>query len=306
MHRLAFALVALALVLPATGTAGDNGLVYRYYAGYGYRFNPLLSFAQLENRVSVHDARGARSLCTARRPRRARWAQTRSTGRTTFPSAAVEPGGRRASCRRSPPSHLRGRLDSPATAWTLSAARAAFRAAPQAADPRRRRRVDSGVLVHGASHPERAAGVAPRARAVRANRPDARAAAAPPPRSSARRSGSCRSSISETGPATHSAAPPRTATTRNTTSTSSAPGGSAPPRADLGGGPTRGGAPDLNPRSAVIPDTRPGQQPRYRAPRYQVPIRRRERIWFGLGKERDQVSPCDELVHLLVGGTRLR
>jgi hypothetical protein len=62
MHRLAFALVALALVLPATATAGDDGLVYRYYAGYGYRFNPLLSFAQLENRVSAHDAHGARSL----------------------------------------------------------------------------------------------------------------------------------------------------------------------------------------------------------------------------------------------------
>ena len=62
MHRLAFALVALALVLPAATTAADDGLVYRYYAGSGYRFNPLLSFAQLENRVSAHDARGARSL----------------------------------------------------------------------------------------------------------------------------------------------------------------------------------------------------------------------------------------------------
>ena len=62
MHRLAFALVALVLVLPATATAGDDGLVYRYYAGSGYRFNPLLSFAQLENRVAAHDARGARSL----------------------------------------------------------------------------------------------------------------------------------------------------------------------------------------------------------------------------------------------------
>lgn len=62
MHRLALALVALVLVLPATATAGDDGLVYRYYTGYGYRFNPLLSFAQLENRVSAHDKRGARSL----------------------------------------------------------------------------------------------------------------------------------------------------------------------------------------------------------------------------------------------------
>jgi D-glucuronyl C5-epimerase-like protein len=62
MHRLAFVLVALALVLPATATAGDDGLVYRYYAGSGYRFNPLLSFAQLENRVGAHDARGARTL----------------------------------------------------------------------------------------------------------------------------------------------------------------------------------------------------------------------------------------------------
>ena len=62
MHRLAFALVALALVLPAAAAAADDGLVYRYYAGSGYRFNPLLSFAQLENRVSAHDAPGARSL----------------------------------------------------------------------------------------------------------------------------------------------------------------------------------------------------------------------------------------------------
>lgn len=62
MLRLAFALVALALVLPATATAADDGLVYRYYAGSGYRFNPLLSFAQLENRVSAHDAGGARRL----------------------------------------------------------------------------------------------------------------------------------------------------------------------------------------------------------------------------------------------------
>jgi hypothetical protein len=62
MHRLAFVLVALALVLPATATAGGDGLVYRYYAGYGYRFNPLLSFGQLANRVSAQDAQGARSL----------------------------------------------------------------------------------------------------------------------------------------------------------------------------------------------------------------------------------------------------
>ncbi|HEY6962832.1 MAG TPA: D-glucuronyl C5-epimerase family protein [Gaiellaceae bacterium] len=62
MHRLALVLAAVALVLPAGAAAGDNGLVYRYYAGYGYRLNPLLSFAQLENRVSAHDARGARAL----------------------------------------------------------------------------------------------------------------------------------------------------------------------------------------------------------------------------------------------------
>lgn len=64
MHRLVLALVALALALPATAAAGDDGLVYRYYSGSGYRFNPLLSFAELENRVSAHDARGARSLAT--------------------------------------------------------------------------------------------------------------------------------------------------------------------------------------------------------------------------------------------------
>lgn len=62
MHRLAFALIAIALVLPATANAADDGLVYRNYAGYGYRLNPLLSFAQLENRVSAQDAHGARSL----------------------------------------------------------------------------------------------------------------------------------------------------------------------------------------------------------------------------------------------------
>lgn len=71
MHRLAFALVALALVLPATTTAGDDGLVYRHYAGYGYRFNPLLSFAQLENRVSAHDARGANRIPFMRQSMRA-------------------------------------------------------------------------------------------------------------------------------------------------------------------------------------------------------------------------------------------
>lgn len=68
MHRLAYALAALALVLPAaatvttTATAAEDGLVYRYYAGHGYRLNPLLSFAQLENRVLAQDARGARTL----------------------------------------------------------------------------------------------------------------------------------------------------------------------------------------------------------------------------------------------------
>jgi hypothetical protein len=62
MRRFAVVFAVLALIVPAASTAADNGLVYRYYAGYGYRFNPLLSFAQLGIRVSAHDGPGAREL----------------------------------------------------------------------------------------------------------------------------------------------------------------------------------------------------------------------------------------------------
>lgn len=53
----------------ATGSAGDrqssDGVVYRYYAGYGYRFQPLLSFAALNNAVSAHKVGVARELAAA-------------------------------------------------------------------------------------------------------------------------------------------------------------------------------------------------------------------------------------------------
>lgn len=65
----------LAVVCPASGsatverTAGEirdaNGLVYRYYPPYGYRFQPLLSFAQLENAVTARRGPAARRLATA-------------------------------------------------------------------------------------------------------------------------------------------------------------------------------------------------------------------------------------------------
>jgi D-glucuronyl C5-epimerase-like protein len=54
---------AHAAVAPQTSTGA--GLVYRWYAGSGYRFQPLLSFAQLNARVSAHDAPGARRLANA-------------------------------------------------------------------------------------------------------------------------------------------------------------------------------------------------------------------------------------------------
>src|SRR3954453_13230202 len=42
-----------------------NGLVYRYYAPYGYRFQPLLSFGLLNRAVSDHNAVAARRLAKA-------------------------------------------------------------------------------------------------------------------------------------------------------------------------------------------------------------------------------------------------
>lgn len=55
-----------------TATAGDarrgsevEGIVYRYYAGSGYRFQPLLSFGQLNVFVSAQDAGRVRTLASA-------------------------------------------------------------------------------------------------------------------------------------------------------------------------------------------------------------------------------------------------
>jgi hypothetical protein len=48
---------------PRNGNA--DGVVYRYYAPYGYRFQPLLSFGKLNSFVSAHDASAARRLASA-------------------------------------------------------------------------------------------------------------------------------------------------------------------------------------------------------------------------------------------------
>jgi hypothetical protein len=56
---------------PATDVAfaGDfedaDGLVFRYYAPYGYRFQPLLSFAKLNEAVATHKAAAAHRLAAA-------------------------------------------------------------------------------------------------------------------------------------------------------------------------------------------------------------------------------------------------
>jgi hypothetical protein len=72
--RTSTALFAIALTLAVTGSASaamprgtrdHGGLVYRYYAGAGYRFQPLLSFANLGNAVSRRDASSARRLARA-------------------------------------------------------------------------------------------------------------------------------------------------------------------------------------------------------------------------------------------------
>src|SRR3954452_8025905 len=64
--------VLFILVVSAAGAANaaaadrtTNGLVYRYYAPYGYRFQPLLSFASLNRAVSDHNAPAARRLAAA-------------------------------------------------------------------------------------------------------------------------------------------------------------------------------------------------------------------------------------------------
>lgn len=61
---LALPVAAPAATSPAT-TTGDSGLVFRYYAGAGLRFQPLLSFARLEQTVSRRDVPAARRLATA-------------------------------------------------------------------------------------------------------------------------------------------------------------------------------------------------------------------------------------------------
>lgn len=62
--------VALVVAAAAAGSARAadrtaGGLVYRYYAPYGYRFQPLLSFGRLNRAVSDHNARAARRLAAA-------------------------------------------------------------------------------------------------------------------------------------------------------------------------------------------------------------------------------------------------
>src|SRR4051812_28045131 len=66
--------IALVLILiVSTAAAGSaagadrttHGLVYRYYAPYGYRFQPLLSFANLNRAVSDHDTPATRRLAAA-------------------------------------------------------------------------------------------------------------------------------------------------------------------------------------------------------------------------------------------------
>jgi hypothetical protein len=58
-------LAAAAAIVPAATGAGDpSGIVYRRYA-VGYRFNPLLSFANLNRQVSDRNRMGARRLADA-------------------------------------------------------------------------------------------------------------------------------------------------------------------------------------------------------------------------------------------------
>jgi D-glucuronyl C5-epimerase-like protein len=70
MHK---ALAALSILIVLTATAGsaqaadrtNGGLVYRYYAPYGYRFQPLLSFGNLNRAVSDRNPAAARQLAAA-------------------------------------------------------------------------------------------------------------------------------------------------------------------------------------------------------------------------------------------------
>lgn len=64
--------LAIALVIGAAAAGAahaadrtSGGLVYRYYAPYGYRFQPLLSFGRLNRAVSDHNPAVARRLAAA-------------------------------------------------------------------------------------------------------------------------------------------------------------------------------------------------------------------------------------------------
>src|SRR5436853_7875081 len=62
------ALLAVSAVAAGSAAAADRttgGLVYRYYAPYGYRFQPLLSFGHLNRAVSDHNPVAARRLAAA-------------------------------------------------------------------------------------------------------------------------------------------------------------------------------------------------------------------------------------------------
>ncbi len=73
MRTAALIAVVASLAFAATGArAGDagprtggDGLVYRHYAGLGYRFQPLLSFGNLNTLVSKRDAPAIRRLASA-------------------------------------------------------------------------------------------------------------------------------------------------------------------------------------------------------------------------------------------------
>lgn len=72
--RTSTAIFVTALAFVVTGSSGAatpagnqdrGGLVYRYYTGAGYRFQPLLSFANLQNAVSRRDTSTAQRLARA-------------------------------------------------------------------------------------------------------------------------------------------------------------------------------------------------------------------------------------------------
>jgi len=74
--RAALVLPAVAILLysgaargatpaPAAEIVNGDGLVFRYYPGYGYRFQPLLSFARLNRLVSARSVGPSRRLASA-------------------------------------------------------------------------------------------------------------------------------------------------------------------------------------------------------------------------------------------------